>query len=183
MIEEMFRTGYTQGDLARRFKISRQRVQQVLKSRGLDKSTGGRSAQKWKRRKEAAEIALNKLHRKERKVIDLFGCSAQEAMELGWLGWSKTDRGSPAWKYVQQKRNARYRKIDWGFTLLTWWKLWGSDGHWLKRGTRKSQYVMARFGDSGPYAPENVYLATTTDNRHESYRLRRMNGKWKYSDD
>jgi hypothetical protein len=73
--------------------------------------------------------------------------------------------------YQTQYDNARYhaihiRNIEWQFTYDTWVEWWGEDIN--KRGPYKGQLVMARNGDVGPYAPDNVRKATCTENCSEA---------------
>ena len=77
--------------------------------------------------------------------------------------------------YGQHKRRARRRGIAFEFTFAKWVAWWeqklGPD--WMaKRGPRRDQYVMARYGDKGPYKPGNVKCVTASQNGSE----RRENG-------
>lgn len=63
-----------------------------------------------------------------------------------------------------QRSSARHRGIEFLFTFHEWWEWWQIDERWNKRGLKGNGLVMARFGDEGPYAPWNVYCATSADN-------------------
>jgi hypothetical protein len=65
-------------------------------------------------------------------------------------------------KYTTQKTSARNRGIAWHFTYESWIAWWGDDI--VNRGRCRSQLVMARNGDSGPYAPGNVHKTTCGGN-------------------
>lgn len=69
--------------------------------------------------------------------------------------------------YRTQKRRACERGISWLFTFDEWIKWWedhlGPDWQ-SKRGKCRGQYVMARFGDLGPYSPENVECILASEN-------------------
>jgi hypothetical protein len=75
--------------------------------------------------------------------------------------------------YNKQKRNALKRKdrngdpIEWLFTFETWLEIWLKSGKWHQRGNRRGQYCMARFGDVGPYSPDNVEIKTVGENHIE----------------
>lgn len=66
--------------------------------------------------------------------------------------------------------SAKKRKIPFLFSLEEWWLWWQTydEDHgcirWGRRGRNASSLVMARYGDLGPYAPENVYCATQSRN-------------------
>ena len=70
-------------------------------------------------------------------------------------------------KYNSQKNSAKRRGIDWQFTFESWLNWWGDDI--INRGKYKGQLVMARYGDQGPYHPNNVYKATTKENQNDSH--------------
>lgn len=60
--------------------------------------------------------------------------------------------------FSQHKYNAKRRGIEFLFTREEWWAWWQEDGRWSKRGNSSMDHlVMARFGDMGPYHPDNVY--------------------------
>lgn len=70
--------------------------------------------------------------------------------------------------YNTNKSNAKYRRVEFLFTFEEWIKIWLDSGHWNERGDRKGQYCMARFGDQGPYAVNNVRIVTVEENRKEN---------------
>lgn len=69
--------------------------------------------------------------------------------------------------YHKQRDNAKARGIAWEFTPATWFDVWESSGRWVQRGHRVGQYVMARIGDVGPYAPSNVRIVPSSTNAAE----------------
>lgn len=85
--------------------------------------------------------------------------------------------------YYSAMRNARVRGINWEFTREGWhfWWLDHLGPNWLtQRGTARGQYVMARKGDTGPYAPWNVECITTGQNHQDQYKNGRYHGKQKH---
>jgi hypothetical protein len=69
-------------------------------------------------------------------------------------------------KYAQHRRDSRGRGIAFELTFDQWLKIWGRK--LAKRGPLKGQYVMARFGDKGPYAVGNVQIITSEQNHHDA---------------
>ena len=67
--------------------------------------------------------------------------------------------------YHTQKSLAKRRNLDWQFTYDTWIEWWGTDI--VNRGHKRGQLVMARYGDIGPYHPDNVRKATCSENCKE----------------
>ena len=73
-------------------------------------------------------------------------------------------------KYHSQRSDAKRRGIDWQFeSMQQWLDWWGNDI--VNRGPLLGQLVMARFKDEGPYNPNNVYKATSSQNHAECNRL------------
>ncbi len=70
--------------------------------------------------------------------------------------------------YKTHKNNAASRDIIWRFTYISWWKKWCKSGYWGERGRCRGQYQMARFGDKGPYSPDNVRICTVEENHKEA---------------
>ncbi len=86
-------------------------------------------------------------------------------------------------QYCAHRSNAKYRRISWYFTYVSWRKLWAESGYWPKRGNGPNDYVMARFGDKGPYASWNVKIITQHKNSTEGHlgNLRSLNTRKKMS--
>jgi hypothetical protein len=66
--------------------------------------------------------------------------------------------------FQAQRTSARRRGIPFLFTFEEWWAWWQIGNRWQNRGMGKHKFVMARFGDKGPYSPKNVYCATHEEN-------------------
>jgi hypothetical protein len=69
--------------------------------------------------------------------------------------------------FSSHKAHSTERGIAFLFTFEEWWSVWQQSGHWHERGRRSDQYVMARFGDRGPYAVGNVKIVTAKANAAE----------------
>jgi hypothetical protein len=65
------------------------------------------------------------------------------------------------------RRVARQRGVEFQLTFEEWCHIWLSSGHFHERGRGSHQYVMARFGDRGPYAVGNVRITTAHENNKE----------------
>lgn len=71
--------------------------------------------------------------------------------------------------YLAHRACSRWRGIEFFLTFEQWWKIWWGSGHWDERGKFAYQYVMARFGDKGPYAVGNVKIITVSENVREAH--------------
>lgn len=78
---------------------------------------------------------------------------------------------SPLKRFRQQWVGAKRRGIPWQITFTQWWKIWTDSGKWEQRG-RGSKFVMARFGDVGPYAVGNVEIITGAQNVRDYFSRR-----------
>lgn len=77
-------------------------------------------------------------------------------------------------------RSKKERQLGFHFTYeewLGWWKHNLGDDWFTKRGHSSGQYVMARYGDKGPYAPWNVKCITVEQNVQEARHNLRGNAK------
>lgn len=102
-----------------------------------------------------------------------------EAHRAKAIQWT---RDNPHWSaFTQQRSKARQRGIEFLLTFEEWLMIWEKSGKWDQRGCRKDQYVMARFGDDGPYKVSNVRICTVSEN----YADRRSPnaGWWKTKND
>lgn len=70
------------------------------------------------------------------------------------------------WKlaYCTHRKDARDRGISFDLSFDQWLEIWIRSGHFFERGHKKGQFVMGRFGDIGPYSPENVKIILHSEN-------------------
>jgi hypothetical protein len=72
-------------------------------------------------------------------------------------------------KYDLQRRGAGYRGIAFLLTYDEWLSIWRTSGKLSQRGRKGHQYVMARYGDVGPYAIGNVKIIRQSENLSEGH--------------
>lgn len=70
--------------------------------------------------------------------------------------------------FAQQRRDAKKRDIRFDLSFEEWLEIWNKSGRLDQRGCRKGQYVMARYGDTGPYATWNVKIILCEENHSEA---------------
>lgn len=87
---------------------------------------------------------------------------------------------TPNTKYHAHKSSAIQRGIEWLFTFETWWKIW--EPYFDHRGSGCNDLQMCRYGDKGPYSPENVRIDTKANNVREMVILRELRRKSKGGD-
>lgn len=73
----------------------------------------------------------------------------------------------PLKAFRRQQYAASARGIAFELTFAQWWELW--EPHYHLRGTKSGQMVMARRGDTGPYAVGNVSIKTSRANVREAH--------------
>lgn len=74
---------------------------------------------------------------------------------------------SPRARFCEHRCGARARGIPFLLTFEEWMKIWIDSGHWQERGLGRGKYNMARFGDVGPYAVDNVKIIKHEENSRE----------------
>lgn len=75
--------------------------------------------------------------------------------------------------YWHHKFQAKVRGIEFLLTFDEWFKFWIDSGHFHERGACRGKYVMARFGDVGPYALGNIKIISHGENISEGRLGRR----------
>lgn len=70
--------------------------------------------------------------------------------------------------YRSHKWTAKSRGIPFLMTYEEWLSEWEKSGKLSERGKGSGKYVMARAGDTGPYAVGNVYICTFNQNITDS---------------
>lgn len=145
------------------YGITRERVRQVLKrDHGITACDGGYSviAAEKKRKRRAAQDA---------KYQEKYGCSYRQYLSILREERRMKREGHPVARlprlaFCQQRGNAKRRGIPWELSLWDWWVIWQESGKWNRRGRQCGGFCMCRKGDVGPYAKDNVYIATVSEN-------------------
>lgn len=72
-------------------------------------------------------------------------------------------------RYAVQKGQAKARGIGFLLTFNEWLFIWQKSGVLHLRGCGRGKYVMARYGDNGPYTIGNVKICLHGENNSESW--------------
>jgi hypothetical protein len=107
-------------------------------------------------------------------ICRLIAAKLNELINRSCGMYANRDKG--AW--IRQRYGAVVtRKIEWDLTFrewLTWWKKnLGKDWR-TKRGCKLGQFVMARKGDTGPYALGNIECITAEENTRRAGSYKRV---------
>jgi hypothetical protein len=98
------------------------------------------------------------------EILDVRRLSAADIDDI--LKWASDHKlRDPLIAYAEQRANALRREVPFLLSFSEWWHFWKD--HYPRRGAREQDFCMARKGDQGPYALDNVYLATTAQNRRD----------------
>jgi hypothetical protein len=76
-------------------------------------------------------------------------------------------------RFYRHRAQAKYRKISFEFTWEEWHAWWlshGIDRNIPSEERGAQRLCMCRYKDIGPYAPDNVYLATLAQNSSDAKR-------------
>lgn len=147
----MFLAGNTMQDISAVAGVTRQRVQQILSKMGLRSSDGGAHLRAVER--ERAKELSGAIRFRER-----YGCYREDCGDVPDEAKSQ---------FRTQRQNAWLRGLGFEMNLAEWWAVWKKSGKYDARG--RGGYVMARFGDVGPYKTGNVYICTSAQNIKDSY--------------
>lgn len=165
LMRDAHKSGLTLEQIGQIHGVTRERVRQILAKAGITAKDGGKmvkSAQRRQLRSEQARIRL------EVRCMEMIGCPLDQVRAIAWTDERKTFWGNKIIRgYLDQKRNAIQRGIEFKMSFTEWWSVWQQSGHWEERG--RGRYVMARKGDIGPYAIGNVYICTQSQNSKDSY--------------
>src|SRR6266436_2773794 len=87
-------------------------------------------------------------------------------------------------KFSKHRTQAGQRGVPFLMTFDEWMEIWMDSGHWHERGLKRGQYVMARFGDKGPYSIDNVRIILGIENTKEGHcgKIRPESTRQKISD-
>lgn len=169
IMADLYRGGLTLDAIGRKFDVTRERVRQVLAKQGMTRLSGGvhQRSIAWSMNQQKARDA-----RWDEQTLAFYGCTSALLKELN-DGPSRTSKGCAAFRYTHQRKTAQNRGIEWKITFPEWFRIWKESGHWEERGRGRNGYVMARYGDSGPYSPENVEIITANQNASDMHLVPR----------
>lgn len=164
-IVERFLSGQTYAQIGRKYELTRERVRQILKKKGYTRWDGGSYLTACKRNQQIE-------HERELACRERTGLSRRDKKRIAG---SAGHKGSPYQSFTEQRNNALHRGIEWNLTFAAWWYLWCLYGHYDDRGRGMGKYVMARYGDTGPYSLTNCKIILMSENSSEQYENRRNN--------
>jgi transposase len=167
-VVEMFKDGSTLSEIGAKFGVSPERIRQIVKLLGVEADSGGIAVRALKSTADKVAAKRAKNERAEEQCRASWGMSLGEyRAHVAKYGTSQK-KSSPMHRYVEHKRNALGRGIEWQFTFAQWWQVWQDSGKWEERG--RTGYVMARYGDGdAPYGLSTVYICTSRENIKDSY--------------
>jgi len=76
-------------------------------------------------------------------------------------------------RFLQQRRQASQRGIQWQLGYWEWLRIWQDSGHLHERGRHRGQWQMCRLADIGPYASSNVRIDRMEANASEGQITKR----------
>lgn len=159
----LYRRGKTLAEVGAIFGVTRERVRQLIKRIGVTSDDGGHK-QRARDRKARAKAESIKL--RDARTQAVYGCDWAVAVALNGGVTALRSKGITG-AYYQHRRNAINHGTEWHFTLPLWLQTWQASGHFHERGRAGDSYVMARYGDAGPYSPSNVYITTLRTNSRD----------------
>jgi len=156
---ERYKAGETLAQIGISFGVSRERIRQLVASRGISSDEGGLSIHLFLNRAEPSPTKL------EIRCLQAIGCARDEYFQL--TGEKYKYLSTHARRYHEHKQNAIRRGIGFTLTFPQWFGIWKQSGHYGERG--RGKYCMGRIGDTGAYSVDNVYICTVSQNFHDQY--------------
>ena len=154
----LYMSGWTLQMIGDKFGITKERVRQIISNIGITRIDGGAHTRTQKKR-----IAIQ--DSREDACQKHWGHSLLEHKHLLKM------QGNPILAYRSQRKSAIRREICWDFKFSDWWCIWQKSGKWHLRGRAPlTKYVMARFGDIGPYAKNNVCIQLGIENLMDGHK-------------
>lgn len=162
-----YQLGYSQTDVAQMFGLTRSRVNRLIKCAGI--ATHAQTARIHSKPSPKQIRILSRQSAEDNKRARFLAKWGYEPSYVASLAdCPMHSEGHPLRKFIAQRRNARKRGVVWSLTFREWWEIWAASGFWQLRG-RGDGYCMARFGDVGPYAVDNVEIITCAQNTRDSF--------------
>lgn len=173
-IEADYRKGMTLESIGMKIGVTRERIRQILRARGVSPKEGGRAVVKLFAADEVAEQDQSRRQARkdyvEANTLKLFRCPYEVAKEVNDGIHPSRAKGTKAGAYMHQLRSAEHRVIEFNLTFPEWWGIWESSGRWAERGRGKGRYCMARKGDVGAYAVGNIEIIKHEQNSADFYK-------------
>ena len=165
-MKELYEAGYTLHQIGVQFGLTRERVRQLLSKHFRFTATDGGASICAQARREKKRFA------EEVRCLAKYGCTKEQYVSIKNVWWKHRNSGGswdtgPLGAFFKQKQSAKQRGIEWHLTLWQWWSCWQVSGKWKQRG-RGHGYAMCRFNDCGPYASDNIYIATCAKNASDA---------------
>jgi hypothetical protein len=145
----LYKQGATLQEIGTRYRLTRERVRQILKAKfSAGRLDGGKHLRSTRRHEQIAHAA------EERSMVR-WGCTTAQLKEIPTIA-------RKAWR--EQSRNAKNRGIPFKLTLWQFWKFWSQSGRWQQRGRHGHEYCMSRLNDDGAYEIGNIQVLTIAEN-------------------
>lgn len=161
-----YKSGETLKQIGHRYGITRERVRQCLSVYGLGRLDGGLTMRSFKDVNKKISKKKTVRARAEQRHFKRYGCSAEYIGSVSDLPRSNPEH--PLRKYTRHMKNARHHCGEpWLFTFKSWWEMWQASGKWGERG--RGKYAMARYGNVGPFSPDNVEILPQSQISSETF--------------
>lgn len=159
-----FKSDMNMGEIAAAYGVSRQRIQQILAREEIYWMDGGAHLHAEAARAKTRE---DRARRREARALRTYGCSYAEMVKLN-MGMSASDIGSPAFKYRDQRRNAKRDGVTFEISFPVWVGIFERSGGISNRGLYANGLVLGRKDKSKGFTLDNVHVVTLSENAHNT---------------
>ena len=144
-----------------------------------------------------SELTLEQYATVEKKYRSyIYNCTGRKLQPVSFEAWywNKIEQGKIPYEDIRAQRQAnhysklrfhrhraqaKYRNIPFEFSWEQWHQWWLNHGYDRNQPNAErgaDRMCMCRYGDTGPYSPENVYLASIAENNSDAKQNGRRRG-------
>lgn len=152
-----FKGGDTMAAVGKTYKLTRERVRQILALNGYVRTDGGHSLKSTNKRMDRIAAWRN-------RWLPNYKCHRFEYDSIMKGLKYKVTSSNLANVYTQQKLNCKRHNIPFELSFVYWHNVWVLSGHLKDRGLAKGKYLMARINKKGPYQIGNLEIITLEKN-------------------
>jgi hypothetical protein len=153
-MERYWKRGWTLERIGKKYGITRQRVQQILKKRGCSRGNGGDSMRADERERARKKKQKAVRRSRDRACRARWGIGLDEYEKLRAM--DEDIQKTPMYRFRNSRRMKLRKGIGWELTFAQWWDYWQRSGKWDQYGNRSGKYALVRKDNKNVYKRGNV---------------------------
>lgn len=168
-IVAMYADGQSSGDIGPQFDVSEERVRQIVRAAGLERTDGGAAI----RNRQRLDTEAKKRQAYRARFAKYYGCPYEEIQRI------RTEFGvgrDPVDAFRDQRRFLRRAnpRVRWTLTLPQWWSVWKASRAWRYKRWMLGSYGMERINPRKGWVLGNVHIVRTQARKKAAIRTKRL---------